>query len=99
MDNPGVQQVSEGSGEQGKMEKAGSEIICGAPMTLAVKELMMMITMMIMMKIKQQNPYTVEFAVTWLNICILVSIWKLLCEHPRKLKTNFMYTNVCSNVF
>ena len=36
MDRPGVCQVSEGSGEQGKMEETGCEIICGAPMTLAV---------------------------------------------------------------
>ena len=41
MDRPGVQQVPEGSGEQGKMEKTGSKIICGAPTTLAVKGLMM----------------------------------------------------------
>ena len=38
MDRPGVRQVPEGSGEQGKMEKTGCEIICGAPTTLAVKE-------------------------------------------------------------
>ena len=37
MDRPGVRQVSEGSGEQGKMEKTGCEIICGARTTLAVK--------------------------------------------------------------
>ena len=37
MDRPGVRQVPEGSGEQEKMEKTGCEIICGAPMTLAVK--------------------------------------------------------------
>ena len=37
MDRPGVRQVPEGSGEQGKMEKAGCKIICGAPTTLAVK--------------------------------------------------------------
>ena len=37
MDRPGVRQVPEGSGEQGKMEETGSEIICGAPTTLAVK--------------------------------------------------------------
>ena len=43
MDRPGVRQVPEGSGEQGKMEKTGSEIICGAPTTLAVKGLMMML--------------------------------------------------------
>ena len=33
----------EGSGEQGNMEKTGCKIICGAPTTLAVKGLMMMI--------------------------------------------------------
>ena len=44
MDRPGVQQVPEGSGEQGKMEKTGCKIICGAPTTLAVKGLMMMMT-------------------------------------------------------
>ena len=37
MDRPGVRQVPEGSGEQGKMEETDYEIICGAPMTLAVK--------------------------------------------------------------
>ena len=33
MDRPGVRQVPEGSGEQGKMEETGCEIICGAPTT------------------------------------------------------------------
>ena len=37
MDRPGVHQVPAGSGEQGKMEETGCEIICGAPATLAVK--------------------------------------------------------------
>ena len=37
MDRSGVRQVSEGSGEQGKMEETGCEIICGAPTTLTVK--------------------------------------------------------------
>ena len=37
MDRPGVRKVPEGSGEQGKMEETGCEIICGAPTTLAVK--------------------------------------------------------------
>ena len=37
MDRPGVRQVPEGRGEQGKMEETGCEIICGAPTTLAVK--------------------------------------------------------------
>ena len=47
MDRPGVRQVPEGSGEQGKMEKTGFKVICGAPTTLAVKGLMMMIIGMI----------------------------------------------------
>ena len=44
MDMPGVWQVPEGSGEQGKMgeKKTGCKIICGAPTTLAVKGLIMM---------------------------------------------------------
>ena len=37
MDRPGVRQVPEGSGEEGRMEETGCEIICGAPTALAVK--------------------------------------------------------------
>ena len=47
MDRPGFQQVPEGSGEQKKMEKTGCKIICGAPTTLTVKGLMMMMITMI----------------------------------------------------
>ena len=42
MDRPGIRQVPEGSGEQGKIEKTCCKIICGAPTTLAVMGLMMM---------------------------------------------------------
>ena len=42
MDRPGVRQVPEGSGKQGKMKKTGWKIICAAPTTLAVKGLMIM---------------------------------------------------------
>ena len=52
MDKPGVRQVPEG---RGKMEKTGCKIICGAPTTLAVKELMMM--MMMMMSGVNRNVY------------------------------------------
>ena len=38
MDRPGVRQVPEGCGEPGKMEETDCEIICGAPMTLTVKD-------------------------------------------------------------
>ena len=44
MDRPGVCKVPEGSGEQGKLKKTGCRIICGAPTTLAVKGLMMMMS-------------------------------------------------------
>ena len=37
MDRPGVCQVPEGCGEQGKMDETGCEVFCGAVMTLAVK--------------------------------------------------------------
>ena len=38
MDRPGVHQITEGSGGQGKMEETGCEIIRCVPTTLAVKE-------------------------------------------------------------
>ena len=65
MDRPGVRQVPEGSGEQGKMEKTGCKIICGAPTTLAVKELMMMMVM-----IKCLRTYTEQLcqANSFLNV-------------------------------
>ena len=37
MAKPEVCQVPKGSGEQEKMEETGYEIICGAPVALAVK--------------------------------------------------------------
>ena len=43
MDRPGVRQVPEGSGERGKMEGTGCEIISGAQTTLAIKGQVMMI--------------------------------------------------------
>ena len=41
MDRPGVRQVPEGSGDRlkKKKEETASEVICGAPTTLAVQEL------------------------------------------------------------
>ena len=37
MGRPGVRQVPEGSGEQGKMEETGCEIFCSVLTTLVVK--------------------------------------------------------------
>ena len=42
MDRPGVGQVPEGSGEQGRMEETGCKIICGVPTILTIKGEMMM---------------------------------------------------------
>ena len=47
MDRPGVGQVPGGSGEQRKMEQNVCEIICDAPTTLAVKELVLMMIMVV----------------------------------------------------
>ena len=38
MDRPGVRQVPEGSGEKGKMEETGCDIICGAPTTSPLRD-------------------------------------------------------------
>ena len=46
-DRPGIRQVPEGSEEHGKMEETGCKIIRGAPTTLAVKGLMMMMMMLV----------------------------------------------------
>ena len=37
MDKPGLRQVPQDSGGQGKKEETGCEVICGAPTTLVVK--------------------------------------------------------------
>ena len=52
MDKTGVRQVPEGSGEQGKMEKSGCKIICGATTTLAVGGLTMMMMWLETMRMK-----------------------------------------------
>ena len=53
MDRPGVRQVPEGSEEQGKREKTGCKIICGAQTTLAFNGLMMIMMVMMMMMMKR----------------------------------------------
>ena len=45
MDRPGIRQIPEESGEQGKMEKTGCKIISGAPTILAGKRLIMIMMM------------------------------------------------------
>ena len=55
MDRPGVRQVPEGNGEQGKMEKTGCKVICGAPTTLAIKGLMIMMVMCVCVYVRREG--------------------------------------------
>ena len=82
MDRPGVQQVPEGCGEHGKMEKTGCKIICGAPTTLAVKGLMMM-----MMTVS----YSCTLCFVWFVLC-LIPVHCVLCGVYCVL---FLYTVLC----
>ena len=50
MDRPGICQVPEGGGEHGKMEETGCEIIGGAPMTITLKGLMMMMMASVLLR-------------------------------------------------
>ena len=75
MVRPGVDQVTKGSGEQGKMEKTGCKIICGAPTTLAGKGKMMMI----MMSSGQSTTLSEVNAG-----CCLCHDWLQLCHTPQE---------------
>ena len=68
MDRPGVRQVPEGSGEQGKMETTGFKTICGAPTTFAVKGLTMVMMLMMMMMMKEQDANRVTEIATVLKV-------------------------------
>ena len=70
MDRPGVRQVPESSGEQCKMEKTGCKIICGAPKTIAVKELMMM--MMRAEGCTMIRPHRIELECWLVDIIIII---------------------------
>ena len=61
IDRPGVRQVPEGSGEQGKMEKTGCKIICGAQTTLAFKGLMMMMMRNTQSHTQTSHPHQSQF--------------------------------------
>ena len=69
MDRLGVRQFPEGSGEQGKMEKTGCKIICGALTTLTVKGLMMMMMMM------DTQQYSSEICSCWRTIPGIYSLF------------------------
>ena len=70
MDRPGVRQVPESSGEQCKMEKTGCKIISGAPKTIAVKELMMM--MMRAEGCTMIRPHRIELECWLVDIIIII---------------------------
>ena len=84
MDRPGVLQFPEGSGKQGKMEKTGSEIICGAPTTLAATGLMMLMMMSscpsvsIFVYLFFLVPSCVGMYV-WMYVCVCVCVRACVC--------------------
>ena len=73
MDRPGLRQVPEGSGEQGKMEKTGCKIICGAPTTLAVKGLMMMMILEL-----REILLSIQTGFNLVNAAVICAILKVL---------------------
>ena len=75
MDRHGVRQVPEGSEEQGKMEKTDCKLICGAPTTLAVKEMVMMM-MMMMTQINTRYVNFTKDVASKLYIHFLLKVWK-----------------------
>ena len=86
MDRPGVRQVPEGSGEQGKTEKTGCQIICGAPTTLVVKGLMMMMMIKSVVKtIRQHHTPCLRVPVNIWEIvnCVWSCFWKQLPNNAR----------------
>ena len=91
MDRPGVCQVPEGSGEQGKMEKTGCKIICGAPTTLAVKGLMMMIMTLPPQRLGVLQTRRSGFLCEqfWHRHSLMLSVQQFLCW-PRRLPPSKM---------
>ena len=74
MDRPEVRKIAESNGEQRKMEKTGCEIICGAPTTLAVKGLMMMIPRALLLMLK------VLFGISMQSFSVLLGYSLASCE-------------------
>ena len=71
MDRPGVRQVPEGSGEQGKMEETGCEIICGTPTTFAVNAQMMMTEICLLAgHLKKSINITIKYFFMQIRACI-----------------------------
>ena len=80
MDRPGVCQVPESSGEQGKMEETGCKIICDAPTTLMVKGQVMLMV----------NSYSLQFSLS----SSLSLTCMHMCRHPHKHIHTYKMTNL-----
>ena len=70
MERPGVRQITEGSGEQGKMKKTGCKIIFGAPTTLTVKGFMMM-----MMKCYRTCTNSSDTSIAFLSVNVALFLY------------------------
>ena len=78
MDRPGVFLAPEGSGELGKMEETGCEIICGTSMTLTVKgQMMMMMTTSSDLDCTSRSQQCQTILTE--NFCSSLIKWKLAC--------------------
>ena len=75
MDGPGVRQIPEGSGEQGKMEKTGCKIVCGAQATLAVEGLMMMMCVRACVSARVQVYMVCVCVRVCVCMCVLVRVY------------------------
>ena len=86
MDRPGVRQVPEGSEEQGKIEKAGCKIICGAQTTIAIKGWMMMMMMCMLfcsrwsiVELMMMCSSTLHDMQVKLKVCVCVCVCMCVC--------------------
>ena len=82
MGRPGVRQVPEGSGEQGKMKETGCEIICGASATLVVKGLMMMMIFFYyhFLVVSHVCIHVFVHVCVCVCACMCVCVFKMLCS-------------------
>ena len=99
MDGPGVRQVPEGSGEQGKMEKTGCKIICGAPTTLPVKGLMMIMVMMIVQFYKELDVCVCVCVCMHVCVCVCVRVCVCVCMCFLIYKNMYSLFSICDQTF
>ena len=74
MDRSGVRKVPEGCGEQRKMEETDCEVICDAPTTLVIMELVEMINKCIDMTLNWLRPAIIMWADTLTTVIVTLHV-------------------------